>query len=1177
MTIEPDVALSVMAACEAPLLIGVRHHSPACALAVPALLDRFRPERVLVELPEELAPWLPWVGHAETVAPIALAAADATAGLLAFYPLADFSPELAAIRWAIARGVPVAPFDLPLARRGDKVRFTLGDAERDRPAPLFARLLEVARVPDGDALWERLVETPGLVADAEVVRRGALAFGWAMRADSALDGSARARDLLREAHMRERLADGPRTAVIVGAYHAAALVPDASIDPLPRPTPPKTRGRAKKKADPPPVTSLVPYSFERLDARSGYPAGIADPRWRQRTWEAARDARPIVDVAAEVIVAACRAVRDQDHVAALPDAAEALRFACDLAALRGLPHPGRRELVEAVGSALGRGEPLGRGRVLARALDAVMVGDARGALAPDTPRSGLLPHVEELLAALRLPGPGPRSAPPQTLRLDPLRSDIDRRRHVALQRLTAIGVEYADAEDGDDETLGRAWTVRWTPSTELTLEAASGLGVTLAQAAEGAVRAQIGRLDDAGRLAPAVRLEALAIAAECGLGDVVREQLRALYGDDFLGVAGLVDIAGAIALIDRVARGHVPGLPPPDAAPARRAPGGVDPFTMPDDLGRAPLLLAGVRAIEGLLGSDRAEDARALAAFVRRYDRVAAGEPLGGGRLAWALDRLAADGTPLMQGAAGAARVAADLDDAGAFGVRVAGWLDAAAGPASRHALARRLAGALLVLGPLFEAHPALVAAVAERVEGLPDDAFLGRLPALRDGFDALSTAARDRFLDALEARLGEAGRRLRAELDHDPDRLAVWAAADAVGRDALARAGLAPPPARLPDGEAAAAPAPAGHRISPHDRWRLILGRATDTLDPSLQPLAATLDALYGRGHGEGSRDDLDGDAPGDDAGSVMPRDWPTALADRYGDEVVDEIRARAAERGDPDALAAIDPDEVQPSVELLERILSLRGGRSEAETARLRRLARRVIDELVARLAAAVRPALAGLGVPRPTRRRGGRLDLPRTLAANLRHVRRRDGETVVVPETPIFRTRGRRTVDRHLILLVDVSGSMEASVVHAAILAAILAGLPALEVSFAAFSTDIVDLSGLVDDPLGLLLSARVGGGTDIGRALRWAQGRIDVPQHTVCVVVSDFDESVSVPRLLAEVRALVEAGVVVLGLAALDEDARPRYHAPVAERVAAAGMPVAALTPAALATWVAERLR
>jgi hypothetical protein len=139
-----------------------------------------------------------------------------------------------------------------------------------------------------------------------------------------------------------------------------------------------------------------------------------------------------------------------------------------------------------------------------------------------------------------------------------------------------------------------------------------------------------------------------------------------------------------------------------------------------------------------------------------------------------------------------------------------------------------------------------------------------------------------------------------------------------------------------------------------------------------------------------------------------------------------------------------------------------------------------------------------------------------------------------------------------------------------------AAVLAALPAVTTHFVTFSTRVVDQSGLVDDPLSLLLEVSVGGGTNIAAGLRYARGLITVPARTMVVVVSDFEDGFAIDGLLAEVRTLVESGCRLIGCASLDDQARPRYAVGVAEQLVASGMPVAALSPLALARWVAEQV-
>jgi hypothetical protein len=365
------------------------------------------------------------------------------------------------------------------------------------------------------------------------------------------------------------------------------------------------------------------------------------------------------------------------------------------------------------------------------------------------------------------------------------------------------------------------------------------------------------------------------------------------------------------------------------------------------------------------------------------------------------------------------------------------------------------------------------------------------------------------------------------------------------------------------------------GHAIDVRDRWRMILGHEREQMKPRARRAAAALDELYGNGHGEGSREQAGGG--GQEAGYPTVRAWRDEIEALFGASVFEEVAAKAAQQGRVGALLELDPAQVTPSVELLEQVLSLKGGLGESQLGQLRAIIRRVVDDLVRELAVRVRPALHGVLGARATRRPSATLHLPRTVSANLARTQIEGERVTVVPERLYFKARMRRHMDWRVVLVVDVSGSMEPSVIYSAMMAAILSSVPWIDVKFVTFSTEIVDLSDHAHDPLALLLEVAVGGGTHIAKGLRYARSLVTVPQRTMVICVSDFEEGFSIDGLLAEVRGLVEAGVTCLGLAALDDRGAPRYAVPIAEQVAGAGMPVAALTPLELARWIGEQVR
>ncbi|MGN5633715.1 vWA domain-containing protein [Streptomyces sp. AC154] len=1254
----PEAAVAALAATGpgAPFLIGVRHHAPSLAAALPALLDAAAPDVLLVELPAEFQPWLGWLAHEETEAPVALAAVSAEgsgAGPAdergpAFYPFADFSPELAALRWAARNGVPAVACDLPLADRA----WAVGGPATPAPAPvqgadsvptpgeglgLSDALRSRLTGRDGDDLWDRLVETLAPGSTPEALRRAALLTGWALRHESEARGGVHRTDLAREAWMRghvaQALASGQRPAVVVGAFHAPALLPSAigaigvtGVTGEPGVTEvtgnpgaaeatggtegPGAAGVTREPGatgDPVPAActvSLIPYTYPLLDSRSGYPAGIRDPEWQHTVLDAAGDPAALHEALIRTAVRICAALREQGHPYGPADGREIVRVAGDLARLRELPAPGRGELLEAVQTVLGRGETYGTGRAVALALERVLVGTRTGRPAPAAPRSGLAPAVEAATAALALPGPqDAHEKTPRDLRLDPARSTLDGRRELLLRRLTVCGIPYAQEQQvsgaAGTEGLTTRWQVRWTPATAAMLTAAGARGVTPVQAAEGVLRQRHAAECAADGPTAAQVVRGLTEAAECGLPALAEERLTELTS--VLPASGtLPELLGGLDLLDRIAAGHLPGpaasdgYQDPDATAAARAARTAHAAEL--------LTSAAVRQVDGLAGSEEPGDARALLELSQRADRV------GGIRLTDALARLAADGTPLIAAAAGAVRVLTGHEEAESFGGRVASWVDGAVDSASRAALTARLTGVLTVAGPLLTVGVGALDPLLHRVVELDDTPFLARLPALRGGFDTLSPAARDRLLDTVEERLGERVDDLDAD---DPAELARRTAADLSARELLTGLGLpVPPPAhddRLPPLPAAtcptsgaatestpapttapitdAAPEPITDAtptriLASADRWRLVLGRRSDRLPSGAARLATALDELYGAGHGEGSRGGLPGPGGGSGGGREPSfpgvREWSEELAALFGPGVREEVLAAAAGTGRQDVLAELDPAAATPSVELLRTILRYAGGLPEARLAALRPLVARLVGELTRQLATRLRPALTGAMTARPTRRPGGRLDLPRTLRANLATARRTaDGTVRVIPEKPVFRSRARRSADWRLILVTDVSGSMEASTIWSALTASVLAGVPTLSTHFLAFSTEVVDLTGHVHDPLSLLLEVSVGGGTHIAAGLRHARSLIEVPSRTLVVVISDFEEGAPLGGLLAEVRALVTTGCHVLGCASLDDAGRPRYSTGVAGQLVAAGMPVAALSPLELARWIGEK--
>jgi hypothetical protein len=474
-------------------LLGIRHHGPGSARSVVRALDAVRPDVVLVEAPADADEALRWIGHRGLVPPVALLGyVVAEPERAVFAPLAGFSPEWQAVRWALEHGVAVEAIDLPLS-------LTLaGDlGHRDgRPIDPLGDLAAAAGEPDPERWWEDLVEHRG---DGEPVFD---AVGEAMTAVRA-GTSTPHRDAAREAHMRRRIRaalEGERTvAVVCGAWHVPALHPSAATATADAAI---LRGRTRVKV----AVTWVPWTHRRLARATGYGAGVISPGWYAHVFR-----HPGPEGVSRFFVDAAHALRRRG-IAASPDhLIAASRLADSLAALRTRPRAGLAEVLDAADSVLG-GLPV--------VLDELVVGDAIGEVPPEAPQ---VPLARDLAAAQRAARLKPE-ATVRTVELD-LRTPNGLRRSHLLHRLTALGVPWGTLEEGrgSSGTFRETWRLSWEPELSVRVVELAGHGTTVEAAATSRLTEQVVATT---RLAAAAGAVDLALLAD--LPDALRPAVRVL-------------------------------------------------------------------------------------------------------------------------------------------------------------------------------------------------------------------------------------------------------------------------------------------------------------------------------------------------------------------------------------------------------------------------------------------------------------------------------------------------------------------------------------------------------------------------------------------------------------------------------------------------------------------------
>ncbi|MCL2464541.1 MAG: DUF5682 family protein, partial [Micrococcales bacterium] len=561
----------------------IRHHSPACARAVRALIRGVEPAAVLVEGPSEYDALLPALADPATVPPVAILSVRRTGdgSISSFFPLADFSPEWVAVREAAARGVPVAFIDRPWLAdddTDDDPDAAVRELSSERYYAASRALTALARrehCRDHDELWEHLFELrvpwgggcddscngggdrgcdKGCDELADARRLFDDVFAWAalarldyepavLRAEGSVP-----REAVMTAHIAAwwARAGGPLV-VVTGAFHTLALVEALAVrvlgeaiaesdavlaEPVPGVGDVWDGGEAPEvvgslsSAGPLPPAWLIRYDLNRLDALTGYGAGIRSPGFYQRQWEAAGRAVGAgrvgagrvgagrvgagrvgadrvgvggtaaaggiaADVAVDCLADIARLTNDAGTADRLSTAEviEAALQAHRLAELRGHPFPGRSDLLDACRSCFERGD---LAPAVRDAIGQVFGGHRLGAVPAGTAAPPIVAEARATAERLRL---NVTDSQRRTTTLDVRRSANARRRSRFLWLMSYLETGFAQRVAGPDyiagQGLGRVrevWEYAWTPLVEAALVRLVGQGATLREAARHRLR-----------------------------------------------------------------------------------------------------------------------------------------------------------------------------------------------------------------------------------------------------------------------------------------------------------------------------------------------------------------------------------------------------------------------------------------------------------------------------------------------------------------------------------------------------------------------------------------------------------------------------------------------------------------------------------------------------------------
>lgn len=473
-------------------LVPIRHHSPACSVALGALLAEIKPEYLLIEGPDSMNALLPLLLDPATRPPVAVFQLDddSTTTQQWFYPLCQYSPEWQAIQQGAALGATLAFIDAPVtaSQSEDSSAHSMLQERYLAHSQWLQRLAEQGYCRDSQELWERWFELRSLAAMQDWRSFFHDLFCWCAMARLDYEPEVLEADasLPRERHMARWIAHyrnkatGP-VVVLTGGFHTPALI--------------NWRQLAKGKAVAPAVSStqyLIRYGFAQLDQLNSYSAGMPSPAYYQQWWQAYQQGvtDPWLECGQYFLQQLVSQSRQQQLADAIstPALHAAILQAQGLAMLRGHAGPGRLDLLDAVMSCFIKRELYDGYQGFYQDLMLLLRGSALG----DVPAAaGSPPLVEDARQQARQHKISLEFSQLRQAELDLYRKPHHLARSRFFHLLDYLKVPLATWQGGPDfcqgtglELLFEHWQFSWTPQVEARLLELSRFGTTLQNVAQ---------------------------------------------------------------------------------------------------------------------------------------------------------------------------------------------------------------------------------------------------------------------------------------------------------------------------------------------------------------------------------------------------------------------------------------------------------------------------------------------------------------------------------------------------------------------------------------------------------------------------------------------------------------------------------------------------------------------
>lgn len=497
------------------ILIPIRHHSPACSYHLINMIDKEKPDIILIEGPENAGSLMDIIADDTTIPPFAIyysyndkkgIISDDKKQYKCYYPFTDYSPEYVAIKKADELGIKSEFVDLSYADIINNQNYGMGLLKEGKNNynddyllannEYILRLCEKAGTRNFDEFWEKYYEINGLISNDEEWFDKLYDYCKIAREHTSKEVLVKEGNIAREICMAYNILNeaynnpSKKIMVITGGMHTIALYDRIRLGLADTQKEYDNLMKRKINSENQEVY-IIAYTEEALASLNGYASGMPYPGYYESVWKQIVESKNEVDSAyysnaLSYIIRAARQIRKEDGGLSTSDEISAYAMATGLAELRGKAAPGAYEIYDAVLSCYVKGEVTTWGMKPLEVLEKELTGDRIGKLGDKANVAPIVQNFEKLCKKYKVDM--------STIEKEKILSFYSKDSHKEisrfLHRLSYLKVPFAYMSKGpnlqkktDKNLIRETWKYKWSGGVFAALTDVSVYGQTIEEAA----------------------------------------------------------------------------------------------------------------------------------------------------------------------------------------------------------------------------------------------------------------------------------------------------------------------------------------------------------------------------------------------------------------------------------------------------------------------------------------------------------------------------------------------------------------------------------------------------------------------------------------------------------------------------------------------------------------------